>query len=1382
MSETAPTTPQPKRRRWAQYGLGVLAGAVLLLGVLRFGVSTSTGRGLVEARLEALSISGQSIAIEGLNGDLLGRFNLSRLTVSDGDGIWLTAEDVAINWSPWALLAGKIDIDTVSLARIRIDRQPVLVPSEDAGNGGGGSSFVSSGRLGTLTIARLETGADLTGQASVFSVSASGTASRQALDIEASLTPNASGGDRLLADLTWQADTPLEGTLTIEAPPGGLIATIARLDPGQALSAQFDAAGDPDDWTIRGQANIGGKTALSVDLAGRDRMADGTINMDLTRHPMSRAAADRIGDTATVTIQSKRDGDRDSVSINARSDRITAIAGVDPHDLSAPISILIETDDLAGLSGISTVDARALRLSGQLDDATGDWSFSGSLAADRLQIPAGTIDRVTGPLDIRQAGRELSLSSALETRDAVLTAPLGDLLGQQPLLRLSAALDGEGGTLRLDGLQISGAHAALSATGRYTPGSNDLRFAGTLRADGRASGAAPFIIDSRWRTSTNDRGRPEIDVSGEIRDLDPMPPPLDAIVGAQATFAATVTAEADGAITLPAITLTAAGLEASGNGRRAANGDLDIALAAATVPLEFAGTATDAITLSASARGPADTLALSMTAESASLNLQDTVIDNASVRVDGEMGPAGLTGRTRLAGATGETSLDAAASFDIGESGWSVSNLSANGLGLALSGRASSGTGGIDTLTADFQLSGAPAFISAIATIESNLTLAGETLALDARLTSAGMGDLGPTKVSATAAGTLADVDLNIDLQSDVMLAGTRQPLDAGLVGRLSGLTGDSQSLQVTPDLTLGTVRITASEPLQLSRSAPDAAPAGSGTMEALGGTISYDLSSADGPLTLAVDYAGLAIAPILDLLDRPILAGALSGELSATGPSAETDPRITWSGGLEDLTAPSLAGETAALSHSLTASPSGGLLIVTAKDTTGLDIEAVIEAPLQSSANWPGLGLPETPTATFQITGGGEIEALATLLSPPTLAVSGVADINLNGMVPPERGATRGIIALTGGRVEQGDLGFVLNDITLQTAIKDGLFTLDRFSGVGPRGGNLSGAGSFALGGNASSLSLTADNVFVIDRDDIRARASGDISLAETTDGFAVTGDLKIDQADIDTSQIQGAGYTTLDVRFADDDPPPADAEEDHVRLALDIDLSAPRRLFIAGPGLDTEFGINAKIDGPIGDPQIVGEAEIIRGRFDFAGKRFVFEDSQIILAGDAMEAQLDLSAVRRTEDITAIIEITGSPTDPEITLTSEENVPEDEVLSRVLFGRSPSDLSALEAAQLAASLASLSGGGGGMNVMGQIEDALGLDTLDVGASEDGSANVTTGKYLSEDVYLEVRTDGTGQPALVIEWQPRDNVAVEADLTPDEGQGASIQWQREFD
>ncbi|MEL6387861.1 MAG: translocation/assembly module TamB domain-containing protein, partial [Pseudomonadota bacterium] len=318
--------------------------------------------------------------------------------------------------------------------------------------------------------------------------------------------------------------------------------------------------------------------------------------------------------------------------------------------------------------------------------------------------------------------------------------------------------------------------------------------------------------------------------------------------------------------------------------------------------------------------------------------------------------------------------------------------------------------------------------------------------------------------------------------------------------------------------------------------------------------------------------------------------------------------------------------------------------------------------------------------------------------------------------------------------------------------------------------------------GGNASSLSLTADNVFVIDRDDIRARASGDISLAETTDGFAVTGDLKIDQADIDTSQIQGAGYTTLDVRFADDDPPPVDAEEDHVRLALDIDLSAPRRLFIAGPGLDTEFGINAKIDGPIGDPQIVGEAEIIRGRFDFAGKRFVFEDSQIILAGDAMEAQLDLSAVRRTEDITAIIEITGSPTDPEITLTSEENVPEDEVLSRVLFGRSPSDLSALEAAQLAASLASLSGGGGGMNVMGQIEDALGLDTLDVGASEDGSANVTTGKYLSEDVYLEVRTDGTGQPALVIEWQPRDNVAVEADLTPDEGQGASIQWQREFD
>ena len=119
--------------------------------------------------------------------------------------------------------------------------------------------------------------------------------------------------------------------------------------------------------------------------------------------------------------------------------------------------------------------------------------------------------------------------------------------------------------------------------------------------------------------------------------------------------------------------------------------------------------------------------------------------------------------------------------------------------------------------------------------------------------------------------------------------------------------------------------------------------------------------------------------------------------------------------------------------------------------------------------------------------------------------------------------------------------------------------------------------------------------------------------------------------------------------------------------------------------------------------------------------------------------------------------------------------------MLSRVLFGRSPTQLSGLEAARLAAALAQLSGGGG-FDLLGGLERALGLDTFDVGSGTNGDVQVTSGKYLTEDVYLEVRSGATGAPGVAIEWEPVTNIEVEAATSTEDGQHISIQWKRDFD
>ena len=195
-----------------------------------------------------------------------------------------------------------------------------------------------------------------------------------------------------------------------------------------------------------------------------------------------------------------------------------------------------------------------------------------------------------------------------------------------------------------------------------------------------------------------------------------------------------------------------------------------------------------------------------------------------------------------------------------------------------------------------------------------------------------------------------------------------------------------------------------------------------------------------------------------------------------------------------------------------------------------------------------------------------------------------------------------------------------------------------------------------------------------------------------------------------------------------------------------------------------------------------ITGEASIVRGRFDLIGKRFQFAESTVQLVPEIGSSRLNVAARHETrDDILAILRVDGTIDRPDITLTSEPVLPEDEVLSRVLFGRSPAQLTALETARLAAALAQLSGGGG-FDLLGGIERALGLDTFDVGSGTEGDVQVTSGKYLTDNVYLELRTGGSGAPGVAIEWEPLENIEVEAATTTEEGQQLSVQWTRDFD
>ena len=201
----------------------------------------------------------------------------------------------------------------------------------------------------------------------------------------------------------------------------------------------------------------------------------------------------------------------------------------------------------------------------------------------------------------------------------------------------------------------------------------------------------------------------------------------------------------------------------------------------------------------------------------------------------------------------------------------------------------------------------------------------------------------------------------------------------------------------------------------------------------------------------------------------------------------------------------------------------------------------------------------------------------------------------------------------------------------------------------------------------------------------------------------------------------------------------------------------------------------LDARVGGTIAKPELAGTARFVRGSYEFSGKKFDFDEASVVRLGSTPETiRLDITAERNDPSLDAKIRILGTAARPEITLTSVPVLPQDEILSRVLFGVSASQLSPFEAAQLASALAGLATGGG-FDVLGSLRQFAGLDRLTLGGSAAGGASVSGGKYLTNDIYVELtgagnqrgenqqqllQTGRTGSSAS-IEWRVRRNLSL---------------------
>jgi translocation and assembly module TamB len=229
-----------------------------------------------------------------------------------------------------------------------------------------------------------------------------------------------------------------------------------------------------------------------------------------------------------------------------------------------------------------------------------------------------------------------------------------------------------------------------------------------------------------------------------------------------------------------------------------------------------------------------------------------------------------------------------------------------------------------------------------------------------------------------------------------------------------------------------------------------------------------------------------------------------------------------------------------------------------------------------------------------------------------------------------------------------------------------------------------------------------------------------------------------------------------------------------------LDLTINAPSRIFVRGRGLDAELGGSLRLSGTTGDVIPIGRFDLLRGRLDVLGQRFALTEGYAQLQGDFTPY---LRLVARTEarsgtDVSIIVE--GPADDPQVSFESSPELPQDEVLAQLLFGRDLSSISPLQAVQLASAVATLSGRGGGGALEG-FREGLDLDDFDVTTDEDGNAAVRAGKYISENIYTDITIGSDGTSEINLNLDVTDDVTARGSFGSEGESSLGIFYERDY-
>ena len=417
---------------------------------------------------------------------------------------------------------------------------------------------------------------------------------------------------------------------------------------------------------------------------------------------------------------------------------------------------------------------------------------------------------------------------------------------------------------------------------------------------------------------------------------------------------------------------------------------------------------------------------------------------------------------------------------------------------------------------------------------------------------------------------------------------------------------------------------------------------------------------------------------------------------------------------------------------------------------------------------------------------------------------IGGEVEVDLRVRGSLNQPVANGVLRLRDGKFTPTALGIQISSVTAEGLLEPRGIRLSQITARANKG-EVSGSGFITLQKfvpQGIDLSISAKQWPAINTQRYQIEVDGAARIGGTLVAPRITGSLEVPRGELrpdlsflDRSSTPVKRDPTITVVSKTSSGNPAVKEESKDQAdseiwrntTLDMQIRIRDNLWLRHRNANVELSGDLRvIKASGGNLRLTGIIQSVRGWMVFQGRRFTLTRGRLeFTGGEKIEPALDIEAEYRINSYLVRVIVKGTSEKPSLTLASDPQLDQADILSLLLFNKPVSSLNKGEQASLQENAIGIVGGFAATKIGQAVAESLGLQNLgvDIGSIDFSGDSVRFGQYLGHDTFISVSQEISGKYGREVsaEYQITSDWKFSVSSRTEGPDGVDLIWQKRY-